>query len=135
MALNVPLAEVAADRRASKVVYLPVHENTYSGATTCLLQAMACSRPVITNPVAPTRRGYHLAGGENVVFVPSGDVNAAVNEISRLVQDDAERSRIGQRARDTTEKHLTLDRMIDSIMSEVNTCYRTAFGDELPLAG
>ena len=132
MQLNVSMAEVAEDMSKSKIVFLPVQENTYSGATTCLLQAMASERPVITNPVGPTRSGYDLVHDENVIFVPTGDVENAVIQIKRLIKEDDIRREIGHNARVTVEEKFSLDRMVGTILSEISSGYREAFGVAFP---
>lgn len=130
--LNVSMAKVADDMSKSKIVYLPVQENTYSGATTCLLQAMASERAVLTNPVAPTRNGYGQVHGENVIFVPTGDVEKAVIQIKRLIEEDDIRKEIGHKARVTVEEEFSLDRMVDLILSEIRAGYKEAFGVDFP---
>jgi glycosyltransferase involved in cell wall biosynthesis len=132
MRLNVSMSDVADDMSKSKIVFLPVQENTYSGATTCLLQAMASERAVITNQVGPTSRGYGQVHDENVIFVPTGDVEKAVIQIKRLIKEDDIRREIGHKARVTVEEEFSLDRMIDLILSEIRTGYREAFGAAFP---
>ena len=56
----------------ARVVALPVRENTYSGATTTLLQAMACGKPVVVTRTAAIARGYHLEDGVNCRLVAAG---------------------------------------------------------------
>ena len=63
-----PCARVASSQ--ARVVALPVRENTYSGATTTLLQAMACGKPVVVTRTAAIARGYHLEDGVNCRLVP-----------------------------------------------------------------
>lgn len=132
MRLNVSMAEVAEAMSKSKVVFLPVQENTYSGATTCLLQAMASARPVITNPVGPTVSGYGLVHDENVIFVPTGDVDKAVIEIERLIKEHSIRRQVGHNARVTVEEEFSLDRMVSTILSVIKSEYREAFGVAFP---
>lgn len=132
MLLNISLAEVAKDMSQCKIVFLPVMENTYSGATTCLLQAMASGRAVVTNPVGPTHRGYGLVHDENVIFVPTGDVEVAVNQIKRLIQEKDIRRDIGFSARKLVEEQLSIDKMINSILLEISHEYKNAFGVDFP---
>jgi len=132
MLLNVSLAEVAKDMSQCKIVLLPVMENTYSGATTCLLQAMASGRPVVTNPVGPTRRGYGLVHDENVIFVPTGDVEITASQIKRLIQEEDTRRDIGLSARKLVEEQLSLNKMINSILLEISRGYKDAFGVDFP---
>ena len=60
----------------ARVVALPVRDNTYSGATTALLQAMASGKPVVVSRTAAIAHGYHLEDGSNCRLVPPGDAAA-----------------------------------------------------------
>ena len=62
---DVPFSEIRALFAGARVVVLPVKENTYSGATTTLLQAMAMGKPIVASRVGATREGYGLRDGEN----------------------------------------------------------------------
>jgi len=130
--LNVSLAEVAKDMSQCRIVFLPVMENTYSGATTCLLQAMASGRAVVTNPVGPIRKGYGLVHEKNIIFVPTGDVEVAVKQIKRLIHEEDIRRYIGLCARKLVEEQLSLDKMINSILLEISREYKNAFGVDFP---
>lgn len=125
--IDVSMAQVAYEFSRSKMVYLPVKENTYSGATTCLLQAMASALPVVTNPVAPIRDGYKLQHNKNVLFVPSGDVDAIVPLVTHVLEDDKLRYRIGKSARDLVKNNNSLDIMIESIFGEIKKEYEDCF--------
>ena len=62
------------DRLASaRVVALPVRDNSYSGATTTLLQAMAMAKPVVVSRTAAIAAGYELEDGVNCRLVEPGD--------------------------------------------------------------
>jgi glycosyltransferase involved in cell wall biosynthesis len=61
---DVPFARVRECLLGARVVVLPVRENSYSGATTTLLQAMACAKPVVVTRTAAIARGYHLEDDE-----------------------------------------------------------------------
>ena len=66
--------EQMRDRLArARVVALPVRDNSYSGATTVLLQAMALEKPVVVTRTAAIATGYGLVDGENVRLVAPGD--------------------------------------------------------------
>ena len=77
----------------ARVVALPVRENTYSGATTTLLQAMACGKPVVVTRTAAIARGYHLEDGVNCRLVPPGDLGALEHAVRRR----SRRPRAGRR--------------------------------------
>jgi glycosyltransferase involved in cell wall biosynthesis len=122
---DVPL-EVVRDRlRSARVVALPVRDNTYSGATTVLLQAMATGKPVVVSRTAAIARGYHLEDASNVVLVPPGEPVAFQKALASLLADDARREAIGARARETVEQHLTWSRYTDAISGLLSAACRT----------
>ena len=60
------ILEQVRDRLAvAHVVALPVRRNSYSGATTVLLQAMALAKPVVVSRTDAIERGYALEDGVN----------------------------------------------------------------------
>lgn len=94
---------------------LPVRDNTYSGATTVLLQAMAVGKPVVVSRTAAIERGYHLDDGVNCMLVKPGDGAALERAIAGLLADNERAAALGARARETVELHLTWQRYADSI--------------------
>jgi glycosyltransferase involved in cell wall biosynthesis len=113
--VDVPLS-VVRDRLASaRVIALPVRENTYSGATTALLQAMASAKPVVVTRTAAIARGYHLQDGRNCRLVPSNDVTALERAVSELLEDGGAAGALAGRARETVERHLTWSHYTDRI--------------------
>lgn len=122
--VDIPMADVLDSIESSEIVFLPVKDNFYSGATTCLLQAMSLSKPVITCNVGPISDGYGLVDNENVIFLKPQDIDGSVLAISNLISKKSIQSIIGKNARRHVEQFLTLDKMIDSInqivVSEMN---------------
>ena len=91
---------VARDRlRSARVVALPVRDNTYSGATTVLLQAMASGKPVVVSRTAAIARGYHLEDGSNCRPRPAGRRPRRSRARSRTLLDDEERATGDRRPR------------------------------------
>jgi len=113
--LDIPFAAVRDRLRRTRVVALPVLENSYSGATTTLLQAMACGRPVVVSETAAIARGYGLEDGVNCRLVPPGDVGALEHAVSSLLADDHLSAALGLRARETAERQLSWERYVDTI--------------------
>lgn len=113
--VDIPMAEVCDSIESSEIVFLPVKDNFYSGATTCLLQAMSLSKPVITCNVGPISDGYGLVDNENVLFFKPQDIDGSVLAISSLISEKNIQSIISKNARRHVEQFLTLDKMIDSI--------------------
>jgi glycosyltransferase involved in cell wall biosynthesis len=109
--VDVPFARARECLLGVRVVALPVRENSYSGATTTLLQAMACGKPVVVSRTAAIAQGYHLEDGENCRLVPPGDPEA----FERAVVDALDEPELGARARETMEKHHTWRHYTDAI--------------------
>jgi glycosyltransferase involved in cell wall biosynthesis len=122
--------DAARDRLASaRVVVLPVRDNSYSGATTVLLQAMALGRPVVVSRTAAISRGYHLEDGLNCRLVPPGDLQALDRAVAGLLADGENAAAMGARARRTVEEHLGWGRyakaIADLLAAAVPTSGRT----------
>jgi glycosyltransferase involved in cell wall biosynthesis len=113
--VDVPFGEIRECLLTARMVALPVRENSYSGATTTLLQAMACGKPVAVTRTAAIARGYHLENDVNCRLVPPGEVAALEEAVVRLLDDDAAAAGLGIRARETVERNLTWRRYTDEI--------------------
>ena len=85
--VDVPIARVRECLVGARVVALPVRENTYSGATTTLLQAMACGKPVVVTRTAAIAHGYHLADGVNCRLVAAGDIAGLEAAVTSALDD------------------------------------------------
>lgn len=101
-----PLTRIPEEMAAARVVALPVKENTYSGATTTLLQAMAMGLPVVVSEVGAIRNGYHFRERESCVLVPPGVPEALSAVLMRLLENQDLRGTIGARARKHIEEEL-----------------------------
>jgi glycosyltransferase involved in cell wall biosynthesis len=112
---DVSLTTVRDRLAAGRVVVLPVKDNTYSGATTVLLQAMALGKPIVVTRTAAIARGYSLEDGLNVAFAPPGDIDALDARTSALLADPNLATAMGARARETVERELTWQRYADGI--------------------
>jgi glycosyltransferase involved in cell wall biosynthesis len=93
----------------ARVVALPVRDNSYSGATTVLLQAMAMGKPVVVSRTKAIVGGYGLEDGINCRLVEPGDALELERAIMALLADDAAAAALGARARETVERGLTRD--------------------------
>jgi glycosyltransferase involved in cell wall biosynthesis len=105
--VDVPFDRIHECLVQARVVALPVRENTYSGATTTLLQAMACAKPVVVTRTAAITRGYHLEDGANCRLVPPGDLAALEHAVRTFLDDHWAATGTGMRARETVERNLT----------------------------
>ena len=112
---EVPFELAQARLAAGRVVVLPVQDNSYSGATTVLLQAMATAKPVVVSRTAAIARGYHLEDGLNCRLVEPGGLASLEHAVSSLLADDLAARMLGARARETVEQHLTWRRYTDAI--------------------
>ncbi len=88
-----------------------MRENTYSGAATVLLQAMACGRPVVVSRTQAIATGYGLEDGVNCRPVPPGDPGAFEHALTDAL---AAGSELGARARETAEA-FTWERFADRL--------------------
>ncbi|CAN5146571.1 hypothetical protein BH09ACT13_BH09ACT13_10530 [soil metagenome] len=124
--LDVPLHSVRERLRSARIVVLPVRDNTYSGATTVLLQAMATAKPVVVSRTAAIAHGYELDDGGNCVLVTPGDTSALEHAVAGLLDDRERAAAIGARARETIERHLTWKRYTAAIRALLlEACGRT----------
>jgi glycosyltransferase involved in cell wall biosynthesis len=109
--VDVAFARVRECLLGARVVALPVRENSYSGATTTLLQAMACGKPVVVTRTAAIAQGYHLEDGVNCRLVPPRDLAA----LERAVRDALAAPELGVAARESVERHHTWRHYTDAI--------------------
>jgi glycosyltransferase involved in cell wall biosynthesis len=99
----------------ARLVALPVRENSYSGATTVLLQAMALEKPVVVTRTSAIASGYGLVDGENVRLVEPGDEAGFEKALRDLLRDDFHARAVGASARATVERELSWERYVSRI--------------------
>lgn len=112
---DVPFATVRERLASARSVVLPVHDNSYSGATTVLLQAMATAKPIVVSRTAAIARGYRLENGLNCRLVPPADLAALEAAVTSVLTDSEGSAAMGTRARETVEGHLTWERYTSAI--------------------
>lgn len=112
---DVPFALIPDALHRARLVVLPVRDNSYSGATTTLLQAMATAKPVVVTRTAAIAQGYHLEDGANCTLVPPADLEALEHAVSAYLDDPMRSEAIGVRARETVERHLDWARYAGAI--------------------
>ncbi len=120
---DLPLDAVRERFASSRVVALPVRDNTYSGATTTLLQAMAMAKPVVVSATAAIASGYELEDGTNCRLVRSGDPAALDEALGGLLADRERAASIGESARETVRRSLSWERYTSTlweIIAEAN---------------
>ena len=112
---DVPFEAMQRRLREARVVALPVRENSYSGATTVLLQAMALGKPVVVTRTQAIAVGYGLVDGENCRFVAPGDERGFERAVGGVLRDEFHARALGSSARATIERGLTWERYVDRI--------------------
>ncbi len=113
--VDIPLPEVRDRLSRARLVALPVSANSYSGATTVLLQAMAMGKPVVVSRTPAIANGYGLVDGENCVLVEPGDEMAFEGALLGVLADDAWAGALGAAARRLVESELSWARYVDAI--------------------
>jgi glycosyltransferase involved in cell wall biosynthesis len=101
------LEQVRERLASARVVALPVRPNSYSGATTVLLQAMALAKPVVVSRTDAVVAGYGLEDGTNCRLVEPGDADAFEQA---LLETLANPGALGARARETVERDFSWER-------------------------
>jgi glycosyltransferase involved in cell wall biosynthesis len=113
---DLPFDEMRGRLERARVVALPVRENSYSGATTVLLQAMALAKPVVVTRTAAIATGYGLVDEGNVRLVAPGDATGFATAVGEVLRDDERAQALGARARATVESELTWGRYVDRLV-------------------
>ncbi len=113
--LDLPFSEMLVRLRGARAVALPVRDNSYSGATTVLLQAMALAKPVVVTGTKAITRGYGLVDGENCRLVPPGDAVAFELALTEVLRDERGARALGARARLTAEAELTWAQYVERL--------------------
>jgi len=112
---DLPLEQVRERFASARLVALPVRDNTYSGATTTLLQAMAMAKAVVVSRTAAIATGYELRDGVNCRLVPPGDVDAFESAVVQTLTGADAATALGTRARQTVERSLSWTRYVDAL--------------------
>jgi glycosyltransferase involved in cell wall biosynthesis len=95
---------------AARVVALPVRPNSYTGATTVLLQAMAMGKAVVVSRTEAIADGYELQDGVNCRLVEPGAVHAFEVALLETLGDLNVARSLGARARETVEHDFSWER-------------------------
>lgn len=128
VAFNVPMTRIKERLARAKVVALPVVDNSYSGATTVMLQAMAMGRPVIANRVGANEAGYPFESMSNCVFVPPGSKDSLREAIESLLEDNALAERIGAEARRVAAENLAIEGFHEKLCGALNEAHARKWG-------
>ena len=112
---DLPFDQMRDRLERARVVALPVRDNSYSGATTVLLQAMALAKPIVVTRTAAIARGYGLADGENVRLVAPGDAASLADAVGDVLRDDGDARAMGLRARAKVKESLDWERYVGQV--------------------
>ena len=112
---DISFEEMKRRLEEARVVALPVLDNSYSGATTVLLQAMALGKPVVVSRTKAIARGYGLADGANCRLVEPGDAAGFAAALAGVLRDEWHARSLGALARRTVEEQLTWSSYVDRI--------------------
>jgi glycosyltransferase involved in cell wall biosynthesis len=112
---DLSLEQVRDSLAAARVVALPVRRNSYTGATTVLLQAMAMAKPVVVSRTEAIAEGYLLEDGVNCRLVEPGDPDAFDRVLLETLADDRAAASLGARARETVERALSWERFTEAL--------------------
>jgi glycosyltransferase involved in cell wall biosynthesis len=105
--------EQVRDRLAhGRVVALPVYANSYSGATTVLLQALAMAKPVVVSRTDAIANGYGLEDGVNCRLVEPGDTQAFEQALIGTLADAGD---LGRHGRELVVREFTWERYTDRL--------------------
>jgi glycosyltransferase involved in cell wall biosynthesis len=119
--IDLPFGEMLGRLAGARVVALPVRDNSYSGATTVLLQSMALAKPVVVTRTRAIASGYGLVDGENCRLVPPGDADSFERALREVLRDEWRGRALGASARLTVERDLSWDRYVDRLEQLVLT--------------
>lgn len=114
--LDVSLATLREFMAEARVIVLPLKENSYSGATTTLLQAMSMARPVVVSRVGAIRRGYNLEDGVNCRLVTPGDLADLEQAICAVLSDSEQAQNLGTAARKLTIERLSWKNYVENFV-------------------
>ncbi len=123
---NVPLETVRARYARARVVALPVRANSYSGATTTLLQAMAMAKPVVVSRTAAIAEGYELDDGVNCRLVEPGSLKAFERAVLETLTGADAAVSLGIRARETIERSFSWERYTGALWDILCAAARAA---------
>ena len=112
---DLTLEQVRDNLAAARVVALPVRRNSYTGATTVLLQAMSMAKPVVVSHTDAIADGYLLEDGVNCRFVEPGDLDALERVLLETLTDEEAAASLGARARETVERALSWERFTEAL--------------------
>ncbi len=108
-------AELPAYYAACDVFVLPSSERSEAFGLV-QLEAMASGKPVVSTELG-TGTSFVNADGETGFVVPARDARALAAAITRLIDNEALRTRMGIAGRARVQQEFSLDKMVDRVMA------------------
>ena len=128
---DIPMLQIRSHISRARILALPVIPNSYSGATTVLLQAMAMEKTVIANQEGSNKTGYPFFDKQNLVYVKSCDLLEMNTAIKTLLDNDVLRKRIGDEARKIVLDQLGLENFHRNLFMILNEVHVNAWGTHI----
>jgi glycosyltransferase involved in cell wall biosynthesis len=113
---EVPFNAIPGHLASARVVALPLKQNSYSGATTTLLQAMAMAKPVVVSEVGAIKEGYNMQNEVNIKLVKPGDFDDFEHAIRTFLENPKSAQAIGAAARKTVVENLSWNRYVEALL-------------------
>lgn len=105
--------------QSAELVVFPLHPNSYSGATTSLLQCMAMGKPVVVSKTGAIAQGYHFIHQQNVVFATPENPESLLKQIHSCLDDPKHAQQIGNAARETIIHSLTWNHFTSNLFEVI----------------
>jgi len=112
---QLPIKELKERIAAARIVVLPVKENTYSGATTTLLQCMAMGKAVAVSRVGAIREGYGFMDGENLRWLEPGSAKSLLSVLDDMLAHAERCEELGVQARRHVKDQLNWNRYVANL--------------------
>jgi glycosyltransferase involved in cell wall biosynthesis len=98
--------------QASDIFVFPTENDAFPSS---LIEAMACTLPVVTTPVGAIKTV--ITNGQNGILVKPGDYLELYQALDKLCSDTTLASRLGQAARETAQSNYSSEAVIEKYLS------------------
>lgn len=99
----------------SRVITLPLKNNSYSGANITILINMAMGKPVVVSNTDAIKSGYGLENGKNCLLVEPGKCEEFIQRVGNLISNRAMQISLGQNARRLVTSMHTWPRFVNDL--------------------